>query len=298
MALAGSPLAAQQIPDRADTVDETAGTIIVTGQKTERKLLDTQASVAVVTGEEIIEMNLTSFREAFRTMANVIDADFVDAGFVIRGVNSEGLTPGGAPLAAIYIDGAEQTSQAARRGARGLWDVEQVEVYRGPQSTLSGRAALAGAIYVNTSDPRYDYDAAARLSYGERESFDAAIAGGGAIIDDVLAFRVAAEYQRRDSEIDYPTYAEFANYDRLIEDEYYQIQGKLRVDPAPGLRVDLTYAYSYDPPPMMMLQVRALDLGSKTGAAISTCPSSRKRGRRRTIARSRRLPTKLRPKLR
>ena len=248
VALAGSPLAAQQIPDRADTVDETAGTIIVTGQKTERTLLDTQASVAVVTGEEIIEKDLTSFREAFRTMANVIDADFVDAGFVIRGVNSEGLTPGGAPLAAIYIDGAEQTSQAARRGARGLWDVEQVEVYRGPQSTLSGRAALAGAIYVNTRDPRYDYDAAARLSYGELDSFDAAIAGGGAIIDDVLAFRVAAEYQRRDSEIDYPTYAEFANYDRLIEDEYYQIRGKLRADPAPGLRVDLTYAYSYDSP--------------------------------------------------
>jgi len=246
LALLGTPVFAQD-SEVTEPVD-IESTIIVTGQKVERPLLDTQASVAVVTDEDIVEKDLTSFREAFRTMGNVIDADFVDAGFVIRGVNSEGLTPGGAPLAAIYIDGAEQTGQGARRGARGLWDVEQVEVYRGPQSTLSGRAALAGAIYVNTRDPEYDYDASARLSYGELDTFDAALAGGGAIVDDVLAFRVAAEYQRRDSEVNYPTFSEFANFDRLIEDEYYQIRGKLRADPTPGLRIDLTYAYSYDSP--------------------------------------------------
>ena len=238
VALAGSPLAAQQIPDRADTVDETAGTIIVTGQKTERTLLDTQASVAVVTGEEIIEKDLTSFREAFRTMANVIDADFVDAGFVIRGVNSEGLTPGGAPLGGGSISTARsrparlpgEALAACGMSNRSRYIADRNRHFRAAQLWLA-RFTSTLAIHVTTTMLRR------RLSYGELDSFDAAIAGGGAIIDDVLAFRVAAEYQRRDSEIDYPTYAEFANYDRLIEDEYYQIRGKLRADPAPGLRV-------------------------------------------------------------
>ncbi len=235
-------------PGDTSTSDTSDEVIIVVGQKDKRTLLDTQASVGVVTDEDIREKDLTTFRESFRTLANVIDADFVDAGFVIRGVNSEGLTPGGAPLAAIYVDGAEQSGQGARRGARGLWDVEQVEVYRGPQSTISGRAALAGAIYVTTNSAEYEYDAAARISYGELDSFDAALAGGGAIIDDILAFRVAAEYQRRDSEVHYPSYSEFDLFDRLVEDEYYQLRGKLRIDPAPDLRVDLTYSYSYDTP--------------------------------------------------
>lgn len=233
----------------ADEVEEKPeGEIVVTGQKAERSLLDTQASVGVITSERIRDQDLTSLREAFRTLGNVIDSDFVDAGFVIRGVNSEGLTPGGSPLAAIYVDGAEQTTQGARRGARGLWDVEQVEVYRGPQSTLSGRAALAGAIHIRTRQPQYDYEVAARASYGELDSFDAAIAGGGAVIDDVIAFRVAGEYQRRDSEVNYPTFSSFNRFDRLNKDEYYQLRGRVRIDPAPGLQINLTYAYAKDAP--------------------------------------------------
>lgn len=89
-------------------------------------------------------------------MANVMDGDWADAGFIIRGVSSEGLVPGSAPLATLYIDGVQQTVRGARRGARGLFDVEQVEVYRGPQSTLSGRAAMAGAIYIKTKDPTFE----------------------------------------------------------------------------------------------------------------------------------------------
>lgn len=222
-------------------------TIVVSGQKIERTLLDTQASVGVVTREDILNKDLTSFREAFRTMANVMSGDWLDSGFVIRGINSEGLTPG-SPLATTYIDGAEQTTNGARRGARGLWDVEQVEVFRGPQSTLTGRAALAGAIYINTRDPQYEYDAAARLSLGEIGTREAAAAFGGPIVDNILAFRVAAEFQRRDTETSYPGYEAFKRYDTLTEDKYYQLRGKLRLDPLPGLTATLSHAYSYDSP--------------------------------------------------
>ena len=227
---------------------EAADEIIVTGQKVERSLQDTQASVAVLTGDEIERRGIENFRDAFRVMANVMDADWLDAGFVIRGVNSEGLTPGGAPLASLYIDGAQQTTQGTRRGSRGLWDVQQVEVYRGPQSTLSGRASLAGAIYVETRDPTFEWDASARATFAELDTQEGAIAYGGPLIDNVLAFRIAGEYQRRDSEISYPLYQGFNLYDDLIEDEYWQLRGKLLFTPTANLQAVLSLSTSNDSP--------------------------------------------------
>ncbi len=120
--------------------------ITVYGARTTQTLDDVTASVGIVTDDEIERRALRGFRDSFRLLGNVRDADWTDAGFVLRGISSEGLTPGGTPLASYYVDGIQQTIQVTRRGSRGLWDTEQVEVYRGPQSTL------AGAIYVKTKD--------------------------------------------------------------------------------------------------------------------------------------------------
>ncbi|MEM9168037.1 MAG: TonB-dependent receptor [Pseudomonadota bacterium] len=224
--------------------------IIVFGEKRGRTLQDTQASVAVVSEEQIRELGIQSFRDAFRVSANILDADWSDAGFIIRGVNSEGLTPGGSPLAALYIDGAQQTVQGARRGARGAWDVSQIEVYRGPQSTLSGRAALAGAIYVTTNNPTYEWEAQANLTVGTLETWQAGVAFGGPILDDQIAFRIAAEFQTEESDLNYQGYSGFDRFDNFIDDEYYQIRGKLLIEPdaLPGWSGLLTYSYSADSP--------------------------------------------------
>jgi outer membrane receptor protein involved in Fe transport len=245
---AATSLAAIGMASAALAQDTPSEEIIVVGQKTARTLQDTQASVAVVTGADIESRGLENFRDAFRTMSNVMDADWLDAGFVIRGVNSEGLTPGGAPLASLYIDGAQQTTQGSRRGSRGLWDVQQVEVYRGPQSTLSGRASLAGAIYVETRDPTFDWDASARATYAELDTQEGAISFGGPIVDDLLAFRIAGEYQRRDSEISYPLFQGYNLYDDLIEDEYWQLRGKLLFTPTSRLRAVLSVSTAEDSP--------------------------------------------------
>lgn len=224
--------------------------VVVYGAKNAATLGDVTASVGIVSAEDIENHQLQTFREAFRTIGNVMDADWPDAGFVIRGVNSEGLTPGGAPLASLYIDGVQQTVNGARRGARGLWDIEQVEVYRGPQSTLSGRAALAGAIYIKTEDPGYEWEKRAQVTAGSMETRGGAFTLGGPLVDDQVAFRLSAEYQRSENDINYPTYEDFARFDEFIEDEYYQIRGKLLFEPesSPETRALLTYSYSHDSP--------------------------------------------------
>ncbi len=224
--------------------------LTVYGARTTQTLEDVTSSVGIVTGETLEDRKVTSIPQTFRLLGNVNDSAFNDAGFVIRGINSEGLTPGGAPLASTYVDGIQQTVQGARRGATGVWDVEQVEVYRGPQSTLAGRAALAGALYVKTRDPIYEFESALRVLGGSDERYGGAVMANVPIVEDQLAFRLAAEYERFESDIDYPTFEELDRFDELTEDENFTLRGKFLVEPKglPDARAVLTYSYSEDRP--------------------------------------------------
>ncbi|MCB1704956.1 MAG: TonB-dependent receptor plug domain-containing protein [Halioglobus sp.] len=225
--------------------------VIVYGSRTSSALEDSLSSIGIVSREDIEDMDLRSFRETFRILANVMDSDWVDGGFIIRGINSEGLTPGGNPLASLYIDGVQQTVNGARRGSRGVWDVEQVEVYRGPQSTLSGRAALAGAVYIKTRDPGFEWDASVRGLYGTDDLAGGAFAVGGPLIDNQLAFRLAGEYETSEfGDIKYPTYTQYNRYDDYVKDEYYQVRGKLLYLPQnlPDTRALVSFSTAEDSP--------------------------------------------------
>lgn len=224
--------------------------ITVYGARTAQPLDVVTASVGIVTDDEIERRALRGFRDSFRLLGNVRDADWTDAGFVLRGIRSEGLTPGGTPLASYYVDGIQQTIQGTRRGSRGLWYPEQVEVYRGPQSTLAGRAALAGAIYVKTRDPAFRFEAAARGMGGEDELSTGAGMVNVPLIEEQVALRVAGEYQRSESALDYPTYERLDRFGDFKEDEFLSVRSKPRVQPKalPRTRVLLLYSYAEDAP--------------------------------------------------
>ncbi|MEM9127020.1 MAG: TonB-dependent receptor [Pseudomonadota bacterium] len=239
---------AQQTP--SDEVID-LGTIRIFGDKFADSLDQTTASVAVLPEQELNTPNTQTLADTFRRIANVQDGARTESGFIIRGINSEGLTPGGngAPLASIYIDGVQQTAEAARRGFRGLFDVEQVEVYRGPQSTLSGRNALAGAIYLQTKDPDFVNSGAAQLTYGENNHRQVGLAYGGPI-NDSFAFRLAGEWSKQDSDLNFPTYERFPRLSDLDTDTYYTVRGKVLWQPADNAqtRALLSFSHSFDSP--------------------------------------------------
>ena len=224
--------------------------IVVTGQKIPRQQDDAQASLFTLSSSDIVEKELRNIRDAFRLAANVIDTDWVDDGFLIRGVNSEGLTPGGSPLATLYLDGAAQTVHGARRGSRGLWDVARVEIYRGPQSTLAGRSSLAGAIHMFTRNPTFDWDGAAQVTAGTDDTQEIGLAFGGPIMEDILAFRLSAEYQSRENDLYYPEYERYTGFDDFVTNEYHQLRGKLLFQPEAinGGQVLLTFSTAHDSP--------------------------------------------------
>lgn len=227
------------------------GTLVLYGDRATQDASQTNASVAVV-GEEVLSMpEVASYRDSFRRIANVNTGDFTESGFVIRGVNSEGLTPGGigAPLASFYIDGVQQTVEGTRRGLRGTFDVEQIEVYRGPQSTLTGRNALAGAIYLRTKDPEFEPSARAQLTYGEDNHRQVALAYGNAL-GDKLAFRFSGEWSQKDTDLNYPSYERFQRYGDFKTDDYHNLRAKLLWLPTGSdeTKVLLSYSHSFDGP--------------------------------------------------
>ena len=81
-----------------------------------RTLDDVTASVGIVTDDEINRRALRGFRDAFRLLGNVRDVDWTDAGFVLRGIRSEGLTLGGTSPASFYVNGIQQTIRGTRCG--------------------------------------------------------------------------------------------------------------------------------------------------------------------------------------
>ncbi|MDG9925057.1 MULTISPECIES: TonB-dependent receptor [unclassified Pseudomonas] len=225
--------------------------ILITGEKIERDLQQTTSSVAVVGAEQIERARIQNLPDAFRMMANVRDADWADSGYIIRGINSEGVGgPAGRPLATVYVDGVAQTMQGARRGALGMWDVEQVEVLRGPQSTTSGRNALAGAIRIESKDPTYHWESAARGTAGSLDTHGYAAMVSGPLVEDKLAFRLAAERSHADGGIDYPYFEGMPRLDERQDDDYWQVRGKLLFQPhgEDGVRVLLSHSKSYDSP--------------------------------------------------
>ncbi len=227
------------------------GTILLYGDRTATVLGESQASVAVVTGEPAAAPAPASVRDALRQMGNVASGPSQDSGFSIRGINSEGFVPGAAnaPLASMYIDGVQQTVNAVRRGTRNFFDVEQLEVYRGPQSTLSGRDALAGAMYLRTKDPVFERSGDVMLSYGSDNHRRAGFAFGDAL-GDTLAYRFSAEWSEKDSDIDYRSYRAYDSYDDFVTDDYYALRGKVLWLPGGDdtTRVLFSYAHSYDSP--------------------------------------------------
>ena len=246
----------------------------VVGESNARDLLKAPESIVAFDETDIERFGINDVRDAFRLVPNTNSSPSYrgNNGVTIRGINSEGVSgPTGnlRPLASLVIDGATQSFAGLRRGARGLWDVDRVEIFRGPQSTLQGRNSLAGAILIQTNDPTYHWEGAARASVSnflhpnpssqEPDIWDAAFALSGPVIDHQLAFRIAGEIQRDEHGIKAtdpnPGDPSWGDLDR---GEYQQIRGKLLFEPnaLKGLRLEVSAAYTQDDPAVPLVTDR------------------------------------------
>ncbi|WP_313523406.1 TonB-dependent receptor [Shinella sp.] len=224
--------------------------ITLYGAREATTLNDTTASVGIVDARAIQNGQIRHTQDAYRRLANVLDSATVNSGFVIRGMSSEGFVPGGAPVGSLYVDGILQTRYNSRFGARNLWDVEQVEVYRGPQSTLSGRAAMSGAVYIKSKDPTFDKEVELSSTVGSNNLVGGAFVVNTPLAEDQIALRIAGAFERSRSDVSYSNFSHYAGYDDLTTDISGTIRAKVLFTPSemPETRAVATYSYSKDRP--------------------------------------------------
>lgn len=197
LALSTGAVSAQTVTDAVAT-DQLETEIIVTGEKISRSLQETPTSVAVTTARRLEMENIETLSQVFQRTANVSET-YGGTGFTIRGLASRGVSGGGdAPLATVYLDGAAIPDGILGSGPTDMWDMAQVELFRGPQSTLQGLNALAGAVILKTQDPTFDWDARIKAGVATAKTRTLAFAGGGPLVGDELAFRVSAEKRASD----------------------------------------------------------------------------------------------------
>lgn len=228
--------------DTAPAVDEEAtapGEIIVTGEKSTRTLQQTPTSIAVVTPERIEKEALITIQDVYNRTANLSET-YGAAGFTIRGVSNTGVGAGGqADAASVYVDGAPIPHWALYGGPTDMWDVQQVEVLRGPQSTIQGLNALAGGIVITSKDPSLvNWTGDARVLWTEHDDRTFSGAVGGPIIEDELGVRLSAERRADRGLIRNVTRG---GYDDELK--ALNLRGKIKWTPAaiPGLEAVASY---------------------------------------------------------
>lgn len=220
---------------------ENDGQIVVYGTKQNQTIQDTQTSVTVITGEEAEERALFNLEDIVLRVPNISTAGGSLNDISIRGISFNGVGGGGIGVTGnIYVDGAPSNA-IANGGALNLWDVEQVEALRGPQSTVQGRNALAGAIVLQTADPEYDFGVDARILIGNENSRQYSAAVTGPIIADQVAFRLSADYREVDFEV-----VNQLNGDNTRFQEGLTLRGKLLFEPKglDRLRLEITGEYT------------------------------------------------------
>ena len=142
--------------------------IVVTAQKREQNLQDVPIAVTAITGDALTTNRVTSVSDLTGLAPGVIVRTAAGGSqlpsFSIRGAISYGVVPGSDKQVSIYIDGVYLAY--ARGAIFDLPDIQRIEVLRGPQGTLFGRNATAGAVSISTRDPDGEFGVKASITAG------------------------------------------------------------------------------------------------------------------------------------
>lgn len=175
--------------------------IIVTAQKREQSLEDVPASVSTISGDSV--KDYLGSAENIRALAGRVPSLQIESSngrtqprFYIRGLGNIDFDNNANQPVAMVFDEVALENNVLR--SLPLYDIERVEVLKGPQGTLFGRNTNAGAIKIDSVKPSFDFGGYASASYGDRNTVGLEFAAGGALTE-TLAARIAVKRQSRDN---------------------------------------------------------------------------------------------------
>lgn len=232
MLLAGGATVLSSVANAQSTLEE----VIVTAQKRTESLQDVPLSVSAFTGEDIKSIGAVDFRGLSTRLANVnVSNDQSNIDIAIRGISNN---RGFAPATAFHIDGI-YTGQG-QSGLTAFLDVQRVEVLRGPQGTLYGRNATAGAVNVITNRPNtQESSGSVEVTLGDYDLFNVQAVGNLPVIEDQLAVRLAVIKEERDGYTEHDGFG----FDQDDSDDSDIEGGKLRALFTPNENIEWLIGY-------------------------------------------------------
>lgn len=188
------------VPTTAPSASVAAGNqaavqeVVVTATRETTTLSKTPAAVTALSTDQLVRSGVTDVMGLQNVVPDLSVGDqFGVNRTFIRGIGLTSIDLGADSSVAFLQDGAIISRPAAQLA--GFYDVDQVEVLRGPQGTLYGRGATGGAINVITKPPTNTPDGYIKITGGNYDESDAEAAFGGPLIQDKLLGRVAIDYQ-------------------------------------------------------------------------------------------------------
>ncbi|WP_372783794.1 TonB-dependent receptor [Litorivivens sp.] len=189
--------AQQQAPASAEVQGRVIEEVIVSANKTEQSVQDIAGSVQALTGDMMQKANLTDFTEISKYIPNTqLTDDGLEPTIAVRGVRSVAAIGGGDNSVGLVIDDLALSRQTYFHA--GFFDLERIEVLRGPQGTLFGKSTTAGVLNLVSNAPTDEFSGYITLRKGEHDE-QAQLAVSGPLTDNIRA-RIGVLYDRPGSQ--------------------------------------------------------------------------------------------------
>jgi len=227
--------------------------IVVTTRKREENLQDLPIAVTALSDVQLQRSGIVDLDDITKFSPSVIfDRSFgpSDTRITLRGLSNRR----GRSNVAFLVDGVDVTTENLISAGSGLLanqrllsDVERVELVKGPQSALYGRAAFAGAISYVTKEPGDEFESQIGFEIAEFNQYQVDGAIGGPVVEDKLGLRLNALYWNEDG-----TYNNSVSGDSVGGGEGWAISATSVFTPTDELKFKLRASYSddeYDPLP-------------------------------------------------
>ncbi|SEJ66146.1 iron complex outermembrane recepter protein [Sphingomonas sp. OV641] len=217
------------------------GDIVVTAQRRETSLQDIPFSIMAFGAEQVEQQRITDAFALSQRVPSAIFNSAADKAFAViglRGVRAL-LSAPAADLPVVFFFDDVYTSGVSSTGST-FFDIERIEVLRGPQGTLFGRNVTGGAISVSTRRPTFDNDWGGSATIGNKGQVAAEWFSNAVLLEDKLAARISYKHSQNDGLIE-----NRAGPD-LNKENVDAIRGQLLFTPASNLSLRISADYMND----------------------------------------------------
>ena len=190
-----SPAFAQEAPAEGD--EASSSEIIVQARRKDESVQDVPLVVNAVTAEDVNKLNLRDFKDITSVVPGLTmatNSNGIGTTSSVRGVNYDVNASGNNGTIEYYMNDAPVSAAILFTQ---MYDIGQVEVLRGPQGTLRGRASPSGSITVSTRKPDLsEIGVAGRLTANDISGYNGSAAINLPLVQDVIGIRIAGVYDK------------------------------------------------------------------------------------------------------